>query len=146
LYDRVATAAELYRLGKVETLLMSGDGQTNNETSVMHQLAVEMGLPETAILVDEARLRTYESCYRARTVFGLEEVALVTQSFHLPRALLLCDSLGLSAVGVLADRRQYDRVALTLSNIREVFATANAWWEVVVIEFTNAREAALKKA
>jgi len=47
---------------------------------------------------------------------------------------------------VLADRRQYDRVALTLSNIREVFATANAWWEVVVTEFTNAREAALKKA
>ncbi len=132
LYDRVATAAELYHAGKVERLLLSGDGLTNVETKAMRQTALDLNVPDSALTLDAAGLDTYATCYRAGAVFGVERALLVTQSFHLPRALFICEGLGLRAAGVSADRRQYNRVALTFSNIREVFATANAWWEVKV--------------
>ncbi|MGQ0600131.1 MAG: SanA/YdcF family protein [Anaerolineales bacterium] len=132
LYDRVATAVELYRLGKVQTLLMSGDGLTNAEPSAMRQTALELGVPPEAILTDERGLDTYTSCYRAQVKFGASEVLLVTQEFHLPRALFICEALGLTASGVSSDRRTYRNSSLAFWNVREVLATANAWWEVYV--------------
>lgn len=132
LYDRIATAVELYRSGKVEKLLMSGDGLSNAETSAMRQAALELDVPESAILVDPGGLDTYATCYRAKAVFGVERALLVTQNFHLPRALFICDALGLAAVGVSADRRPYRQVTLNFWNFREVLATANAWWELNV--------------
>jgi len=138
LYDRIATAADLYHAGKVEHLLMSGDGLTNRETEAMHQTALELGVPESAISLDDAGLDTYATCYRAKTLFGIERALLVTQNFHLPRALFICDGLGLEAAGVSADRRSYRRASQVWWGFRELFATANAWVEVNVVKPTPA--------
>lgn len=134
LYDRVLTAVQLYQQGKVQKLLMSGDNQFENynEPASMRQAAIELGVPETDIVLDYAGQRTYDTCYRARYIFGLQEAVLVTQSFHLPRALFLCETLGLSAVGISADQRTYLRGSQVVWNVREVMATAAALWDVWV--------------
>lgn len=132
LYDRVATAVSLYQAGKADTLLMSGDGTTNAETRAMRQTALELGVPDSAIWLDPAGLDTYATCYRAKALFGVTNALLVTQNFHLPRALFICEALGLTARGVMADQRTYRRSSLAYWNFREIFATANAWWDVNV--------------
>lgn len=134
LYDRVAAAVALYQSGKVDTLLMSGDNrvETYNEPAAMRQAAIDLGVPSAAIVLDHAGRRTYDSCYRAKAIFGVTDVVLVTQTFHLPRALFLCDQLGLNAVGVSADLRVYRRSSQLIWGAREVVATAAAWWDVYV--------------
>ena len=134
LYDRVAAAAELYLLGKVEKLLLSGDNRfaNYNEPEAMRQAALELGVPDSALVLDYAGRRTYDTCYRAKTIFGVERALLVTQSFHLPRALFVCDALGVQATGISADRRAYRRSSLAWWSLREILATANAWWDVNV--------------
>ncbi|MCH7663297.1 MAG: YdcF family protein, partial [Chloroflexi bacterium] len=104
LRDRVATAADLYLSGKVGELLMSGQSP---EPDVMREFALGLGVPAAAILLDNGGLRTYDSCYRAAQIFGIEEAILVTQGFHLPRALYVCDALGIPAQGVAADNYRY---------------------------------------
>jgi len=132
LRDRVATAAELYFSGKVEKILMSGDNRfvDYNEPGAMHAYAVQLGVPEEAIVLDYAGRRTYDTCYRAKTIFGLQEAILVTQNFHLPRALYTCSQLGMDVIGVSADRRVYQRRAFAYWNLRELLATLTALWEV----------------
>jgi vancomycin permeability regulator SanA len=134
LRDRVATAVDLYLTGKVEKLLMSGDNRvhTYNEPGAMRDYAIRLGVPEEDIVLDYAGWRTYDTCYRAREIFGLEEAILVTQGFHLPRALYTCNSLGISADGVPADRREYRKGSRIYWNLREIFATNVAMWEVHV--------------
>jgi SanA protein len=133
LYDRVATAVELYHAGSIEKLLLSGDGLSNAEPLAMQQAALDLGVPEDALALDHAGLSTYDTCYRAKAIFGVTHALLVTQNFHLPRALFICDALGLQASGVSADRREYLRRSQTIWNIREVFATAAAWWDVNIV-------------
>ena len=132
LHDRVETAADLYFAGKVERLLMSGDNRfvDYNEPAVMRTLALELGVPEGAIVLDYAGRRTYDTCYRAKAVFGVTEAILVTQAFHLPRSLYLCNQLGVDSVGVNADLRVYRKSSLLYWNIRELLATAAALWDV----------------
>ena len=132
LRDRVATAAELYFQGKVEKLLMSGDNsfETYNEPGAMRAYALSLGVPDEAIVLDYAGRRTYDTCYRARQIFGVQEAILVTQRFHLPRAIYLCNALGVPAVGVPSDRQRYLRRALTYWHLREIAATPVALWEV----------------
>ena len=134
LRDRVATAAELYFTGKVEKLLMSGDNSyvEYNEPQAMKDYAIELGVPEEDIVLDYAGRRTYDTCYRARDIFGVNSVILVTQRFHLPRALFLCNALGVQAVGVSADMRAYRQRSEFYWNLREVPATMVALWEVYV--------------
>ncbi len=134
LQDRVATAARLYLAGKVEKLLMSGDNRfvDYNEPGAMREYALNLGVPYEDIVLDYAGRRTYDTCYRARDIFGLDEVILVTQGFHLPRALYTCNTLGLAATGVPADQRQYRRSSLLYWQARETFATLVALWEVHV--------------
>jgi vancomycin permeability regulator SanA len=136
LYDRVAAAAELYRQGKVQTLLMSGSTYSSvyNEPRAMRDLAVQLGVPASAIQLDPLGLRTYDTCYRAKHLFGIQQAVLVTQGFHLPRALYICDALGLSASGASADLRQYRRSSIVIWNVREIAATAAALWDVHVIQ------------
>jgi SanA protein len=131
LYDRVAAAAELYRLGKVQKLLLSGDNRflNYNEPGAMRKTALSLGVPESALVLDYAGRSTYDTCYRARAIFGLTRAVLVTQTFHLPRALFTCEALGLETVGVVADRHKYGP-ALAWWSLRETLATANAWVEV----------------
>jgi len=134
LYDRVQAAAELYRAGKVEKLLMSGDNRfiDYNEPAVMRAVALSLGVPEQAIVLDYAGRSTYDTCYRAHAIFQLDQAILVTQAFHLPRAIYLCNHLGVSSIGVEADGRIYRKSAMLYWNLRELMATVNALWEVHV--------------
>ena len=132
LIDRVTTAANLYLSGKVEKLLMSGDNRfvDYNEPEVMRKLAMSLGVPDGAIVLDYAGRRTYDTCYRAKVIFGVNEAILVTQAFHLPRAIYLCNHLGVDSVGVNADLRVYPKSSLLYWNARELLATAAALWDV----------------
>ena len=134
LRDRVETAAELYFSGKVQKLLMSGDNRFHdyNEPEAMRQYALRLGVPDEAIVLDYAGRRTYDTCYRAKAIFGLDSALLVTQAFHLPRALFLCNALGLQARGVEAEVRRYWPLMSLIWNIREQFATLGAFVDVYV--------------
>jgi len=89
-----------------------------------------LGGPETAIVVDFAGRRTYDTCYRARAIFGVTEAILVTQAFHLPRAIYECSRLGIDLVGVNADLRVYSKSSVLYWNARELFATVAALWDL----------------
>jgi len=132
LRDRVETGVHLYFQGKVEKLLMSGDNQVNdyNEPEAMRRYAISLGVPEQAIVVDYAGRRTYDTCYRAKQIFGLGSAILVTQKFHLPRALFLCNALGINVTGVEAANRHYLKRSLFFWNVREQFATFTAFMDV----------------
>jgi vancomycin permeability regulator SanA len=132
LRDRVETAANLYFSGKVKKILMSGDNRSDdyNEPGAMYEYALSLGVPESAIVLDYAGHRTYDTCYRARSIFGLQKAILVTQSFHLPRALYTCNALGLNTIGVASDQRQYRPASLIYWNIRELPATLTAMADV----------------
>ena len=134
LRDRVATAAGLYFSGKVEKLLMSGDNRFiyHNEPGAMREYALALGVPDEAIVLDYAGRRTYDTCYRAKAIFQLDEAILVTQQFHLPRAVYTCNKLGLPALGVKADRLDYFSRSRLFWNLREIPATAMALWEIHV--------------
>lgn len=134
LYDRVATGAALYHTGKVRRLLLTGDNRhrSYNEPQAMRRLALAAGVPAEALVLDYAGRRTYDSCARAHDIFGLREAILVTQRFHLDRALYLCRKLGITeAVGVPADRRRYEG-ARSLAG-RELLASVKAWLDVHLI-------------
>ena len=130
--DRVEAAVDLYRSGRVHRVLFSGDHRfvDYNEPDKMREYAMGLGLPEDAIVLDYAGRRTYDTCYRARDIFGLREVVLVTQRYHLPRALDTCQGLGIDAVGYAADRRPYAYIRTYW--LREVPALWLAWWEMRV--------------
>ena len=134
LRDRVETAAALYFSGKVEKILMSGDNSYDyyNEPWAMKEYALSLGVPEEAIVMDYAGRRTYDTCYRARAIFGVEEALLVTQRFHLPRALFLCHALGIDSNGIEANNNNYRRRSLVIWNIREQIATLGAFIDVFV--------------
>ncbi len=133
LRDRVETAVALYKAGKVQKLLMSGDNSSleYNEPDAMAAHAMAMGVPAEDIQPDYAGRRTYDSCYRARAIFQVDSVVVVTQAFHLPRALFLCSQLGLQAIGVAADQRPYDPRSIAWSETREVPATFFALLDVL---------------
>lgn len=132
LRDRVETAADLYFAGKVEKLLMSGDNRFvyYNEPEAMRQYALKLGVPDEAIVLDYAGRRTYDTCYRAGAIFGVGEAILVTQRFHLARALYTCNQLGVPAVGVAADHYRYRRSSMVYWQVRETGATLAALWDV----------------
>ncbi|MDQ5826274.1 MAG: YdcF family protein [Chloroflexota bacterium] len=131
LEDRVATAADLYKAGKVDKLLMTGDnGDVDyNEVAAMLKAAVARGVPDDDIVLDYAGFNTWDSCYRAREVFSLKEATLVTQRFHLPRALHACNYLKVKAIGVIADRQPYN----TFNNeVREIPALAGNLFRIII--------------
>jgi SanA protein len=136
LADRVWTAAELYKAGKVEKLLMSGDNRfiDYNEPEAMRRYAVEQGVPNEDIVLDYAGRRTYDTCYRAGYIFEVQEAILVTQWFHLDRALYTCDRLGIDVVGVAADQRDYRLARYWWW--REVAAVTQAWLDLNLLHPT----------
>ena len=133
LRDRVDTAVELYKADKVDKLLMTGDNSQldYNEPDAMKAYAVAQGVPAADIQPDYGGRRTYDSCYRARAIFQVKSAIVVTQAFHLPRALFLCDHLGIDAVGVVADRRPYDPRSIAWSETRELPALITALLDVI---------------
>jgi len=132
LADRVTEAANLYFAGKVEKLLMSGDNRfvDYNEPEAMRQLALSLGVHIQAIVLDYAGRRTYDTCYRAKAIFKVDQAILVTQAFHMPRAIYLCNRLGVDSIGIEADLRTYRKASLLYWNARELFATVSALWDV----------------
>ncbi len=122
LRDRLDTSIGLYEIGVSDRLLMSGDHSSPyyDEVTAMKSYAVEAGIPSTDIFLDHAGLSTYESIYRAKYVYGAQRIVIVTQSYHLYRALYLADALGLEAVGVSCDTVRYN--GQILRDVREVAA------------------------
>jgi SanA protein len=135
LRDRISTAAELFFSGKVQKILMSGDNSylDYNEPGAMRDYALSLGVPGAAIVLDYAGRRTYDTCYRAGAIFGVKNAILVTQSYHLPRALYTCNLLDLNAVGVPSDQREYRLGSLLYWHLRELPATLTALLDVNVI-------------
>jgi SanA protein len=132
LADRVTTAANLFFAGKVEKLLMSGDNRfiEYNEPEAMRQLALSLGVPDNAIVLDYAGRRSYDTCYRAKAIFKVDQAILVTQVFHMPRVIYLCNHLGVDSIGVTSDLQYYRKSTRLYWNIRELSATLAALWDV----------------
>ncbi len=134
LKDRVDTAINLYKAGKVQKILLSGDNRFEyyNEPEAMRQYALSHGVPDSDLVLDYAGRSTYETCYRAKAIFYLDDAYIVTQAYHLPRAVFLCRQLGLNAEGVAVEQSRYIRERYLFWNFREVFATMAAAWEVFI--------------
>jgi SanA protein len=118
----------------VEKLLMSGDNSiaTYNEPEAMRSYAISLGIPEEAIVLDYAGKRTYDTCFRAKSIFGVDRAILVTQDFHLPRAIFLCNMLGVKANGVEAANWHYWNKSVIFWNIREQVATLTAFTDLFI--------------
>jgi len=131
LAERLQIAAELYRSGRVRALLMSGDHSRTDydEVGAMAARAQELGVPASAIVQDHAGFDTYSSCYRARSVWGISRAVVVTQPFHLTRAVWTCRALGIDAegAGTVGD----DTSATWYGWVREVPAVDKALLDVL---------------
>ncbi|GAA3101110.1 SanA/YdcF family protein [Streptosporangium carneum] len=149
---RLDISAELYRAGKVKALLLSGDnGRAGyDEPTAMRDYLLARGVPGDALVLDYAGFDTWDSCVRARDVFGATRVTVVTQLFHLPRAVTLCRTAGLEAFGVGDDSsRQW--AALTYGYAaREFLASAKGFADSVLLDsapvFPGPRETTLDAA
>ena len=121
LRDRMDTAIALYKEGSVESLLLSGDGSGEwSEVEYMKRYAVENGVAEDDIILDGEGYSTYETVVRAKKVYGVEKCVLVTQKYHLYRAVYIAESLDMDVVGAGADVRTY--AGQLWRDIREVLA------------------------
>lgn len=122
LYDRLRMGVELYDLGAAPKLLMSGDhGRQNyDEVDVMKAFAVDAGIASEDVFMDHAGFSTYESMYRAKEIFQAKKVIIITQEYHLYRAIYIAQQLGMEAYGVSADYRSY--YGQTARDIREILA------------------------
>ena len=132
LADRVNTAVALYKSGKVRKILMTGDnGHADyDEPRSMRVQAVASGIPVQDIVCDYAGFRTYDSLYRARNIFDVRDAILVTQDFHLPRAIYIAKHLGLSVIGVDASMHPYG-IEKYWYEFRELIASQSAWFDVL---------------
>ena len=124
LEDRLKRAVELYQAGVAPKILMSGDhGQKEyNEVEAMKQYAIEQGIPSEDVFMDHAGFSTYDSCYRAKEIFKAEKIIIVTQEYHLYRALYIAEHIGTEAYGVNADYRTYYNQSVR--DAREILARA----------------------
>jgi len=136
LRDRIDGAIELYRAGKVQKILMSGDNSSiyYNEPGAMANYAIEQGIPEADIVLDFAGRRTYDTCYRAKEIFGLDSVIITTQKYHLPRMVFLCEQFGLNTAGFAVEQSNYLLNRFVFWNVREVLATVAAYLDVFFIK------------
>ena len=122
LEDRLQEGIKLYQNGISDKIIMSGDHgrKEHDEVNLMKNYAIEKGIPSENIFMDHAGFSTYESIYRAKDIFQAKKVVIVTQKYHLYRALYIANRLGLETYGVGSDPRQY--VGATYREIREILA------------------------
>lgn len=130
LRDRLLVGISLYKEGVVKRLLVTGDDGAYhaNEIPIMKRFLIDNDIPDPDILVDGQGYRTYESCKRATEVLHLTKLIIVTQRFHIGRALYLCNSFGVDSVGVTSDLQTYQKNAWFW--LRDIAASAEAWWDV----------------
>lgn len=122
LRDRLEFAINLYKEKKAPKIIMSGDhGEVDyNEVAVMKKYALDKGIKSSDIFMDHAGFSTYDSIYRARDIFKAKKIIIVTQDYHLYRALYIASSLGLEAVGVPANPQSY--AGQPMREVREIVA------------------------
>ena len=132
LEDRLLQGLELYKNGCSDRLLMSGDHgrKEYDEVNVMKQFAVDRGIASEHVFMDHAGFSTYESLYRARDIFETERIIIVTQKYHIYRALYIADKLGLEAYGVASDPRRY--AGQDLRDLREIVARVKDCFTVML--------------
>ncbi|WP_424244119.1 SanA protein [Elusimicrobium posterum] len=132
LQDRLDAAIELYRTGKAGTILISGDdgNDRDDEIRVMRKYLLEQGVPEPRITEDTSGYNTYASVYRAKNTFGFNEITIVTQNYHLPRAIFICKKMGMTCYGLSADKSKYSKMAQ--HKLREYFATVKSFWITIL--------------
>jgi SanA protein len=130
LKDRVESALQLYTEGKVKRFLLSGDNDTKeyNEPEAMKEYLIDRGVPQDHIFLDYAGFDTYSSMYRASAIFEVKEAVVVTQNFHLPRALYIARNLGLNYVGYVGDKHVYTHEGANKK--RELLANVKAYLEL----------------
>lgn len=122
LEDRLLEGVSLYENNVSTKIIMSGDHgrEEYDEVNIMKKFAIEKGVPSENIFMDHAGFSSYESIYRAKEIFGANKIVIVTQKYHLYRALYIANQLGIEAYGVEADPRQY--VGATYRELREILA------------------------
>jgi SanA protein len=133
LADRVRQAAALWDAGKVEKILVSGDHHSwdYDEPDTMRKALVRMGVPGRDVFEDHAGFDTWATMVRARSVFGVKDAVVVTQGFHMPRALFLADAAGIHATGLTADLHQWGYQGRR-SEVREVLSRVKAIADVTL--------------
>ncbi|HOJ11558.1 MAG TPA: ElyC/SanA/YdcF family protein [Clostridiales bacterium] len=132
LEDRLLQGIELYENGASDRLLMSGDHgrKEYDEVNAMKRFAIDKNIPSEHIFMDHAGFSTYESMYRARDIFQAHKIIIVTQKYHLYRAMYIAEKLGLDAYGVASDPRQY--VGQEYRELREVLARVKDFFKVII--------------
>ena len=131
--NRMARAAELYKLKKVEHFILSGDNQTRyyNEPETMRGALIALGVPDSTITLDYAGLRTFDSIVRSREIFGQDSLTIITQPFHSYRALFISDRMHINAVAVVADEPRTEKGLLVY--FREYFARTKAVMDLYLL-------------
>ncbi len=132
LQDRLDDGIALYQAGAAPKIIMSGDNGTvsYNEVKAMKDYAISQGVPSEDIFCDHAGFSTYESMYRAKNVFGAQRIVVATQTYHLYRALYSAQGLGLEAVGVPSDYREYSKQSQY--DVREIPARTKDFFQTLI--------------
>ena len=132
LRDRLLTGIELYKSGAAEKIIMSGDhGRADyDEVNVMRAFALEQGVRAEDIFLDHAGFSTYDSVYRAKNIFGAENIIIVSQKYHLYRALYISEKLDVKAAGVAADLNPYG--GQLKRDIREIIARDKDFFKCII--------------
>ena len=132
LQDRINTGIELYENGVSDKILMSGDHTKKgyDEVNIMKDYAINKGIPSENVFMDHAGISTYDSIYRAKEIFRAEKIIIVTQEYHLYRALHIAEKLGVEAYGVSADVRVY--AGQELRELREKAARVKDFFKAIL--------------
>ena len=132
LEDRLKTAIELYNNKVAPKILVSGDHEYKNydEVNVMKNYLIEAGIPSNDIFMDHAGLSTYDSIYRAKHIFKVKKMAIVTQKYHLYRSLYIANTLDINSIGVSANKRPY--AYQTKRDIREIAARIKDFFKCII--------------
>ena len=132
LEDRLLEAISLYNNNVSSKIIMSGDhgSKEYDEVNIMKKFAIEKGIPSENIFMDHAGFSSYESVYRAKEIFGAKKVVIVTQKYHLYRALYIANQLGIEAYGVGSDPRKY--AGQTYREIREILARNKDFFKCIL--------------
>ena len=131
LKDRLDKSIELYKKGIVPKIIMSGDhsSENHNEVIIMKNYAIERGIPSEDIFMDHAGFCTYDSIYRAKEIFGVKNMIIVTQKYHLYRSIYIANFLGIKSYGIKSDARIYTKMPYHL--VREMLARCKNFFKCV---------------
>ena len=131
LKDRLDKSIELYKKGLAPIIIMSGDHsrEDHNEVIIMKNYAIERGIPSEDIFMDHAGFCTYDSIYRAKEIFGVKNMIIVTQKYHLYRSIYIANFLGIKSYGIKSDARIYTKMPYHL--VREMLARCKNFFKCV---------------